>query len=131
MAKGVLKVVFTTKDGGTLPVSYNLYDQNPVVDRWISMTKQSLSNQMEIKARITNNEMNNIGYLMEQINGVLVFINENYDKVLPTFTDFSQLDSVILNYLHEEFEVYGDRNVELQTKEKWSYELNEKFLSLN
>jgi hypothetical protein len=40
MAKAVLKVVFTTKDGGTLPVSYNLYNQNPVVDRWISMTKQ-------------------------------------------------------------------------------------------
>jgi len=131
MAKAVLKVVFTTKDGGRLPLSYNLYDQNPVVDRWLSMTKQSISNEMEIKARITNNEMNNIGYLMEQINEVLVFINEHYDKVLPTFTDFNQLDSVILNYLHEEFEVYGDRIVELQSNEKWSYELHDKFLSLN
>lgn len=131
MGKAVLKVVFTTKDGGTLPLSYNLYDQNPVVDRWLSMTKQSISNEMEIKARITNNEMNNIGYLMGQINEVLVFINEHYDKVLPTFTDFNQLDGVILNYLHEEFEVYGDRIIELQSNKKWSYELHDKFLSLN
>ncbi len=127
----VLKVVMTKKDGGLLPIHYNLYNNNPVVDRWIQMTKQSLGNKMEIKARITNNEFNNIGYLMEQINNVLVFINANYDKVLPTFTDFKELDNAILNYLHEEFEVYGDRIVELQKAEKWSKELHEKFLALN
>lgn len=130
MAK-ILKVVMTKKDGDTLSLHYNLYDNNPVVDRWIKMTKESLEKKMEIKARITNNEFNNIGYLMEQINGVLTFINENYDKVLPTFTDFNELDGVILNYLHEEFEVYGDRIVQLQEDNKWSFELHEKFLSLN
>lgn len=131
MGKAVLKVVFTTKDGGTLPVSYNLYEDNPVVERWLDMTKQSLNTNMEIKGRITNNEFNNISYLMEQINGVLSFINENYDKELPTFTDFNELDSVILNYLHEEFEVYGDRIIELQEKNEWTKELHEKFLALN
>ena len=130
MAK-ILKVVMTKKDGDTLSLHYNLYNDNPVVDRWIKMTKESLEKKMEIKARITNNEFNNIGYLMEQINGVLTFINENYDKVLPTFTDFNELDSVILNYLHEEFEVYGDRITKLQEDNKWSFELHEKFLSLN
>lgn len=131
MGKAVLKVVFTTKDGGTLPVSYNLYEDNPVVERWLTMTKQSLSDSMEIKGRITNNEFNNIGYLMEQINGVLSFINENYDKELPTFTDFNELDSAILNYLHEEFEVYGDRILDLQERNEWTKELHEKFLALN
>ena len=127
----ILRVTMTKKDGGVLNLHYNLYDNNPVVERWINMTQTSLNREMEIKARITNNEMNNISYLMEQINGVLVFINENYDKQLPTFTDFSELDSEILNYLHEEFEVYGDRITLLQDEDRWSYELHEKFLALN
>jgi hypothetical protein len=127
----ILKVTMTKKDGTTLPLHYALYSDNPVVDRWIEMTKQSLQNNMEIKARVTNNEFNNIGYLMEQINEVLVFINQNYDKELPTFTDFNELDSAILNYLHEEFEVYGDRITLLQEENRWSFELHEKFLSLN
>jgi hypothetical protein len=121
----------TMQDGGILPINYLLHDDNPVVDRWLKMTQYSIENNMKIKARVTNNEMSNIGYLMSKINEVLEFINKNYDKPLPTFTDMNQLDSVILNYLHEEFEVYGDRIKDIQAAGRWSYELHENFLSLN
>jgi hypothetical protein len=119
------------QDNSELQLDYILHEDNSVVDRWIKMTQYSIDNNMKIKARITNNEMGNIAYLMSKINEVLIFINENYDKVLPTFTDMNQLDSAILNYLHEEFEVYGDRIKDLQAINKWSMELHEKFLSLN
>ena len=127
----VLRVTMTKKDGGVLNLHYNLYDHNPVVERWIKMTQTSIDNNMEIKARITNNEFSNIGYLMQQINDVLETINKTYDKILPIFTDFKELDSAVLNYLHEEFEVYGDRIKELQADNKWSQILHEKFLALN
>lgn len=141
-----LKITFTTVDNSPLQISYYLFPDNPVVDRWVEMTKKSLEKNMEIKARITNNDFDNIGALMLKINKVLEFINKNYTTLdkeyggkLPTFENTNELDNKVLNYLHEEFEVYGDRIDELMNKGKdsdgnyfyWSKELHENFLALN
>jgi hypothetical protein len=126
-----LKITMLKNDGSEIILTYMLEDNNPVVDKWIEMTKKSIKNNMKIKASLNNVEINNISILLKKINDVLYFINNHYDKKLPVFTNFYELDNIILNYLHEEFEIYGDRIEELQSKNNWSYELHENFLSLN
>ena len=126
-----LKITMLKNDGSEIILTYMLEDNNPVVNKWIEMTKKSIKNNMKIKTSLNNVEINNISILLKKINDVLYFINNHYDKKLPVFTNFYQLDNIILNYLHEEFEIYGDRIEELQSKNNWSYGLHENFLSLN
>jgi hypothetical protein len=147
MPNRFIQIRFKTEDNSPLILSYYLFPNNPIVDRWFKMTQESLEEDLEIKTRITNNDFDNIGKLMEKINEILVFINKNYttlnseyDSKLPIFTNVEELDNTVLNFLHEEFEVYGDRIEELQEKGKdevsgvyyyWSMELHEAFLNLN
>jgi len=126
-----LKITMLKNDGSEIILTYMLEDNNPVVNKWIEMTKKSIKNNMKIKTSLNNVEINNISILLKKINDVLYFINNHYDKKLPVFTNFYELDNIILNYLHEEFEIYGDRIEELQSKNNWSYGLHENFLSLN
>jgi hypothetical protein len=126
------KLILTIKniDDTITTLSYELYD-NPIVSRWMKMTKFSIDENYKIKSRFTNKDMDNIAYLISEINNIIKIINENYDKELPIFKSVESLDISILNYLHEEFEVYGDRRDELIQKSNWCKTLHESFLKLN
>jgi hypothetical protein len=126
----ILNITIKNNDDSLIYLAYQLYD-NPVADRWATMTQQSIDNNYEIYSRFTNKNMDNIDYLIYEINKVIETINNTYDKILPVFTNLKQLDISILNYLHEEFEVYGDRIIELQTKNCWSEVMHTAFLRLN
>lgn len=150
MAK-ILRADFKTRDGERKRLLYYIHPNNTVVDRWWELMKLSMNKdykdikakypeikvlkeddyKMELKTRLTNVGLNNVTFLMESINGVLTGINGVYDKDLPVFTDTNELDNEILNYLHEEFEVYGDRMQELKDKNIWTFDLHENFLALN
>lgn len=150
MAK-IFRADFKTRDGERKRLLYYIHPDNTVVDRWWELMKLSMNKKwedikklypeiksqkdpdykMELKTRLTNVGLNNVSFLMESINGVLSNINGKYDKDLPIFTDTSQLDNEILNYLHEEFEVYGDRMEDLKEMGIWDIDLHENFLALN
>jgi len=121
---------FRTKDDDYVSLNYSLYN-NPLVDKWLRLVHLSIRKQLTLKPLFTNKTMDRVDELMLAINNILEYINKHYDKELPVFTDFNQLDNEILNYLHEEFEVYGDRMNELQSNGKWSEKLHDNFLSLN
>ena len=150
MAK-ILRADFKTRDGERKRLLYYIHPNNTVVDRWWELMKLSMNKdfseikekypdikvkkpddyRMELKTRMTNVGLNNVTFLMESINGVLDNINGVYDKDLPIFTNTAELDNEILNYLHEEFEVFGDRIEELKEKDVWTLDLHENFLALN
>lgn len=151
MAK-IFRTDFLTQSGEIKHILYYIHPDNTVVERWWELMKLSMNKQfseiiekhpeivnknftsdykMELKTRLTNVCLDNVTLLMESINGVLEHINSKYDKQLPTFTDTSQLDNEILNYLHEEFEVYGDRMEDLKKMGIWDKPLHENFLALN
>lgn len=125
-------VIFTfrMKDNTLLDLNYTLYD-NPLVNKWWRMVISSIRHHKTLKYVTTNKTMDNVDDLMMSINNVLDYINQHYDKVLPKFTDPNELDNDILNYLHEEFEIYGDRIEELQQKGNWTPKMHDYFLSLN
>lgn len=121
---------FKTLDGKYVPLNYSLYN-NPLAEKWLRLVKLSIRKNLKLKTLFTNKTLDRVDELMLAINNILGYINSHYDKKLPLFSNMKELDNEILNYLHEEFEVYGDRMEELMDKEKWSQELHDKFLSLN
>lgn len=126
----ILNIRIKNFDNTDTFLAYQLFD-NPITERWSKMTEESIDKKYEIYSRFTNKDMDNIDYLIVEINKVIVIINETYDKTLPVFIDLKQLDIAILNYLHEEFEVYGDKIIELQKKNTWSEVMHNAFLRLN
>jgi len=125
-----LQITIKNFDNTRTFLFYNLFN-NPIVPRWKSMTKQSLELNYEIHSRFTNKSKRDIDYLISEINKVIVVINENYDKQLPVFTDLNELDISILNYLHEEFESYGDRIDEYVSNNQFNQIRHDSFLRLN
>lgn len=119
MSKRILAVFqFELKDGSPLNLVYDLHNTS-LRDRWI---KQVMDRNAEpdtfIDLKISNKTINDIPDLINKINEVINGINTYYDKQLPLFTETTKLDHEILNYLHEEFENYGERHEQIIIKEK-------------
>lgn len=119
MSKRTLAVFqFELRDGSPLNLVYDLHNTS-LRDRWIKqvMDRNAESNTY-VDLKISNKTIKDIGYLIDKINEVIVGINAFYDKQLPLFTETTKLDHEILNYLHEEFENYGERHEQIVIKEK-------------
>ena len=111
MSKRKLAVFqFELRDGSPLNLVYELHNTS-LRDRWI---KQVMDRNAEpntfVDLKIANKTAKDIDYLIDKINEIITGINAYYDKQLPLFTDTTTLDHEILNYLHEEFENYGERH---------------------
>lgn len=128
--KRSIRYTLQKTDGTPVELYYSLYT-NPLVDKWWRITRMAMERQMPTREIFINTSKKNVDRVMKKINNVLEFINKHYDKTLTIFTDMDEMDNDVLNYLHEEFEVYGDRIQELQGKDQWSYELHDHFLQLN
>lgn len=119
MSKQILAVFqFELRDGSPLNLYYRLHNTS-LRDRWI---KQVMDRNAEpntfLDLKISNKTIEDIPYLLNKINEVITSINAYYDKRLPLFTETTKLDHEILNYLHEEFENYGERHEQIIIKEK-------------
>jgi len=119
MSKRTLAVFqFELIDGSPLNLVYDLHNTS-LRDRWI---KQVMDRNAEpdthLDLKISNKTIKDVPYLIDKINEVIVGINAYYDKQLPLFTKSTKLDHDILNYLHEEFETYGERHEQIVIKEK-------------
>jgi hypothetical protein len=89
---------------------YNLHPHS-LARRWEAMTLQSQAMaDQTLTARLTNVAYSQIARVREQLTSTLNTINGYYDQPLPLYEDIVELGVNELNYLHEEFERYGDRH---------------------
>jgi hypothetical protein len=115
---------FELEDSSELTVSYYL-QPNSLTRKWLNIVERrkienkiampwrgSLSDKHEpLELKIANKTASDSKFLIDKLNSIICQINTYYDKPLPVFKDFSEIDRNTLNFLHEEFEVYGERNI--------------------
>ena len=100
---------FQLEDGSPLVLTYNL-QQNSLIPKWEQIIRTRSANKDELELKITNKTSNDLEKLINILNNIVEEINDFYDKELPLFTSTDELDRKILNFLHEEFENYGERH---------------------
>jgi hypothetical protein len=120
---------FELEDGSPLILTYNLQD-NSLTPKWIDCVNQRKSEtnppskfkklfkrdqfpKDPLELKITNKTIDDLESLMIKLNSIVSQINKYYDEQLPLFNTTKEIDHVILNYLHEQFERYGERNEQL------------------
>ena len=94
-----------------LELIYRLLDID-IVDRYIRLIDENnqLKNDLRFNYRkILNKEEIELRFVKFKSN--IDFINSNYDKKIPSLTTVEDLynNQELLNDLHEEYEIYGDR----------------------
>lgn len=103
-----------------------------LANRWKKMVLENQEKNRILNYKFTNTTYDKIDKVRKNLNSCVEIINQTYDKQLPIFEDVEVLDTDILNYLHEEFEIYGDRIPELTNPVVWwTKELHDQFLRLN
>jgi hypothetical protein len=96
----------------THKLRYYIHDHDLAV-RWIAITQQNQAIPTStLNARITNASYSQIGWVRQQLTDCLNSINSVYDQPLPLYPHIEELSATELNYLHEEFERYGDRHLQ-------------------
>lgn len=119
---------FELEDRSPLILTYNLQD-NSLTPKWVDVVNQRKleTNQSSLKKLLTGNSFpteplelkiqnktaDDLPKLMEKLNQIISDINKYYDQPLPLFTNTTEIDHDILNYLHSEFERYGERHAEM------------------
>lgn len=128
----ILKLVFLDDRGKKHYLHFALYDTD-LVKRWVEITKKNQQTpESYINTRFTNLSYSQISKVRTRLTDCLNRINSVYDEPLPLYEEIEELTTPELNYLHEEFERYGDRFEGLiHTVNWWSQELHEDFLKLN
>ncbi len=128
----VLFLTFVDDSGQEHVLKFNLYDTD-LVSRWVEVIKMNQQDSSKyINARFTNISYSQISKVRTRLTNCLNRINSVYDEPLPLYEDIAELTTPELNYLHEEFERYGDRCENLmKTADWWSQTLHEDFLELN
>lgn len=103
---------FLCNDGSPLVISY-LLQNNSLKDRWIKMVKNRSANPAPVfNMSISNKTPDDLPMFMQTLNDIVRKINAYYDKELPLFSNTIEIDRNKLNFLHEEFELYGARHAE-------------------
>jgi hypothetical protein len=107
-----LEVVAVNPDTGSeLKLIYSLYDID-IVDRWIALVNENNLRENELRynyRKILNDQ--EIEARFQKFRENIQYINDHYDRVLTDIVtiEFLRANQNILNDLHEEFEIYGDR----------------------
>jgi len=103
-----VKFYFELQDGSPLELTYKL-QTNSLRKRWCDqITKRKQEVNSSIQCKISNKTIDHVLEIVTKINSLIQDINSYYDVCLPIFENF---DQNILNFLHEEFERYGERHL--------------------
>jgi len=123
-----LKVTIKDKFGNLNILSYQLYDTQ-LTDKWITLTNANLKRKTpSIHSVFNNRTEKDLPEIFKKLSSIVNHINKEYDKKLPLYIEY---DNKKLNYLHEEFEIFGERIEELRFNNKLTNELSDNFYSLN
>jgi len=100
-----------SKTGDKLSLYYSILDTS-VSHRWMTLIDKS--NELEYSLRYNyrrNLSIDDIEERFERFKENILYINSNYDRHLTELIDIDHLDQnqYILNDLHQEYEIYGDR----------------------
>lgn len=127
-----LQVNFLDNVGAIHPLLFNIIDSD-LARRWIEITKKNQAvPEKYIFSRLANVTYKHMPQVRKRLTDTILAINSIYDEPLPTYDDIEWLTTTELNYLHEEFERYGERMNELIIKKNnWSRPMHEDFLQLN
>lgn len=127
-----LKLTFEDRDGQDHKLHFLIYNSD-LANRWVRITKLNKERgDKHINARFTNTVYKDIHRVRERLTDCLNRINSVYDQPLPLYPEIKELSTPELNYLHEEFERYGDRMDELiKGGTNWTRDMHEDFLELN
>jgi hypothetical protein len=109
--KFVSVIVQNSKTQDTMNLVYRMYDLD-IVDRWAALIDKN--NQVNNKLRFNYRRIlsdSDVEERFQQFKNNIESINRSYDR---TLTDIVSIDYLIenqhiLNILHEEYEIYGDR----------------------
>ncbi len=106
-----LKLTFLDTLDNKHDLYYNIANTG-LARRWADITRQNQAiADSYIHARLSNVAYNQIVRVRQQLTECINSINSSYDQPLPPYEDIVELTTVELNYLHEEFERYGDRHL--------------------
>lgn len=117
-----LRVDIKDKFGSIHKLSYELYNTN-LTKKWIEITIANLKNPNHNVVGVFNNRtQHDIPDLKISITDLINTINEEYDRQIKVFDEYNK---EALNYLHQEFELFGERGL------KVSKSLSDNFFTLN
>ena len=124
----IVQFRFELEDESPLILTYNLQD-NSLTPKWLDIvtnrkkeTPQSTLKNLilgstfprePLELKIQNKTAADLPKLMEKLNSISSSINAYYDTPLPLFNSTEEIDHEILNYLHSEFERYGERHEQI------------------
>jgi hypothetical protein len=124
----ILKVVIKDKFDKLHTLNYNIYPTD-LSKKWVQLTNENLKNSDYKIVSVFNNHIDkDVPEISGKIKELVDQINQEYDKSIESF---DQLDKIKLNYLHREFENFGERVEELAFKGILTQTLSEKFFALN
>lgn len=108
---------FELVDGSPLVLTYQLQN-NSIAPRWAKQVRErNAEADTYLDLKIANKTIDDIEELMLTLNKIVTDLNSYYDKQLPLFTNTKEICRDTLNYLHEEFEIYGARHAEQTYKD--------------
>lgn len=106
-----LKIELSNDKSEILELFYLILDID-IAARWVNLIKKNidLGNTLRYNYRRILNK-SNLKKSFKEFRNNVIYINKNYDKKLTDIEsfDFLQQNQHILNDLHEEYEIYGDR----------------------
>jgi len=106
-----IEVVVENDTKETMTLIYRLYDLD-IVDRWTALIDKN--NAMKHTLRYNYRRILSDGDILDrfiEFKDNIDYINSHYDRVLADIVSIDHLlnNQTILNDLHEEYEIYGDR----------------------
>jgi hypothetical protein len=151
-ANTMLVVTASNKHNEELFIKFNILDAD-IADRWIDVVKRNkeTSNTLRQNYRKILSQEERLENFDEFRNNILA-INSMYDRQLDDIVslEFLQANQDVLNDLHEEYEIYGDRLKEIKDMghfnhpddrpdlynavwpgRKQNFDVHERFLRLN
>lgn len=106
-----LSIICTNQFNETLDLRFKLF-ANDLASRWIKLVDRSISEKKQLSVNHSRHmNKKELQALFEKFCSIIKTINSNYDKqlIIPLSLDHLFNDGKILNNLHAEFEIYGDR----------------------
>jgi hypothetical protein len=97
--------------GEDLKIYFEPFD-NSLTKRWMNLVDKSNEKNLQITSNYRKiPSIDDVERELQEFNDNISFINTRYDKILPNIKSLDWLirNPHILNDLHEEYEIYGDR----------------------
>jgi hypothetical protein len=125
-------VIFLDKDNVEHCIPISIFEST-LGHKWQALVKenQKLFSKKHLHTSISNYTLTDLDRLHNILNGLIDNINQLHSRQLPKFSKSKELDTSILNSLHEEFEIYGSQVDKLDKLPDFSHELHNSFLLLN